>query len=642
MSGIPQTTLTEARGGVALPSAEVDKLCIVVGPSSIAPDTGEELSLFFLNSPSLVTNRGYGDAVDVAAQVLEETQTPVAMYTTPDTTPGSYGDVDNTSVTGTALFSVDATVTPFGTTEPWFKVITGGTVGTSGITFQWSLDAGRKKWSNTIALGTAHVYEIPNSGVKFTIEPSSADLTALNTLLNEIKTDLNAHVVLTTGTVHSNADNASVVATANATNTATRIALANALKAAYNGHRVKGSGGSPAVHINVGGDTTNIVTSADATNDQTALTLALELKTKLNAHDAGTTWHTIADATNVVTAAAPSPGTLVAGDIGKTRTFGPKWGTTDIEDAGEAIRQSPYRFGLLVIVGAMSASEASTLTGVLDDLDAAGKRVTAIVEARVPDFDAGESDADWNADVAADWDDFADSRIHVRATYGLLTDARTGRQYRRSDLAQFVADTVRVQRAQWPSAPADGAMDNFLVTDSVGALVGHDEGQMGASTGLSNDELGNRFGCNFRDALSGSATAVFTTVPWVMFDDEEDIKSLPVRRVANAIERSALAVSFSQLGGTAFYTPADPSNNLPAMLLEDTRSAIHSSIFAVLNRDFRDDIQNFGDADQDTGLVQVSAEVTVTGGNLVQVPVTLRPMMLGFLFKLPLTLAIKQ
>lgn len=636
MSGIPTTSITEARGGIAVPSSNVDKLCIVVGCSSI----GSGLSTFFSNAAALIADRGYGDAPDVVNQILEVARTPVALCTTPDTTPGSYGAVDNTGVTGTALFDVDASVTPLFYADAVFKVIQGGTVGTSGITFQWSLDGGRKKWSNTIALGTAHVYEIPNSGVKFVIDPGSSDLTALNTLLNEIKTDLNAHVVLTAGTVHTNADNASVVATANASSTATRIALANALKAAYNSHRVKGSGAN--IHINAGGDTTNIVTADDATDDQTALSLALQLKTKLNAHNAGTTWHTIADATNVVTSAAPSPGTLVAGDIATVRALGPKWGTSDLEDAADTIKQSAFRFGLLVIVGPMSAAEGSTVSGMLDDLAGAGKRVTAIVEARMPDFEASETDAAWNADVADDWEGFTDSRIHVRATYGLLTDKRTGRQYMRSDLADFVADAVRVPRYAWPDAPADQAMQNFLVTDSGGALVGHDEGAMGASTGLSDDDLGNRFGCNFRDAISGSATAVYTTVPWMLFDQDETIRTLPVRRVINAIEREALAVSFSSLGGTVFYTPADPTNNLPAMLLEDSRSAIRASIFAVLNRDFREDIQNFGDGDEETGLVQVSSEVTVTGGNLVHVPVTLNVQVLGILFELPLTVAVQQ
>ncbi len=646
MSGIPTTTMTEARGGVALPSADVDKLCIVIGPSSTVPTSGLELSVFFSNSASLVADRGYGDAVDVASQIIEETQTPVAMYTTPSTTAGSYGAIDNTSVTGTALFGVDAAVVPRGTFQPRIKIITGGTLGVSGITFQWALDGeGAPHYSNTIALGTGYSYTIPNSGVKFTLEPPAAQVTAYVTYINAIRTAALAHFPYTTGTVHGAADTTSDDGVGGAaTNVPTGITLSGTLLAALVLHFARGS----TVHLTAdvttslaAATTAQAAAVADPTA-QNAITVALLLETALETHEANLTYHTVADAVNVVSATQPTRGTLIAGDIGAVRTFGPKWGTAGLTSAFTAIKQSPYRIALIAIVGEMDASEAATVKTGLDALALAGKRVTVLAEARMPDFETSESDTTWNASVAADWLSFTESRMHVRTTYGLLTDVRTGRQYRRTDLAQFAADVVRVARPIWPDAPADQAMRNFLVTSSAGALVGHDEGQMGASTGLSNDDLGNRFGCVFRDALSGSATACYSTVPWVMFDADEDIKSLPVRRVVNAIERSALAVSFSQLGGTAFYTPADATNNLPAMLLEDTRSAIHSSIFAVLNRDFRDDIQNFGDSDQDTGLVQVSAEVTVTGGNLVSVPITLRPQILGFLFELPLTLSIKQ
>lgn len=47
--------------------------------------------------------------------------------------------------------------------EAYLKVITGGTVGVDGITFQWSLDGGRTL-SPTTALGTAAYFVFPNSG----------------------------------------------------------------------------------------------------------------------------------------------------------------------------------------------------------------------------------------------------------------------------------------------------------------------------------------------------------------------------------------------------------------------------------------------------------------------------------------------
>jgi hypothetical protein len=68
----------------------------------------------------------------------------------------------------------------------------------------------------------------------------ATDQTSANTLLTELKTDLNAHMAL--AAAHYDLGGAggpaavAAVATANATDLATSIALANALKAAFNRH----------------------------------------------------------------------------------------------------------------------------------------------------------------------------------------------------------------------------------------------------------------------------------------------------------------------------------------------------------------------------------------------------------------------
>lgn len=67
------------------------------------------------------------------------------------------------------------------------------------------------------------------------------------------------------------------VTTPNAADLATTVALANAMKAAYNAHIA-----STVVHVTA--DSTNAVTSADATDQATSNTLLNELKGDLNAH----------------------------------------------------------------------------------------------------------------------------------------------------------------------------------------------------------------------------------------------------------------------------------------------------------------------------------------------------------------------
>ena len=78
---------------------------------------------------------------------------------------------------------------------------------------------------------------------------------------------------------YEEAQTGDVVTTADATDQATRFALANILKAKLNAHVA-----STLKHLIA--DATNVVTSADATNDATSQTLINEWKADFNAHQA--------------------------------------------------------------------------------------------------------------------------------------------------------------------------------------------------------------------------------------------------------------------------------------------------------------------------------------------------------------------
>lgn len=127
------------------------------------------------------------------------------------------------------------------------------------------------------------------------------------TLLNELKTDLNAH--MQDGTAHTNDDDVTAQVSAdNATTKATAIALANAVRAAYEAHRVVlEDAGAAAVHG--AADTTDVVTETalDSAATWTEIaTLADDLRTQYEAHRALTAGsvHASADVTNTVTATA--------------------------------------------------------------------------------------------------------------------------------------------------------------------------------------------------------------------------------------------------------------------------------------------------------------------------------------------------
>jgi hypothetical protein len=640
MSGIPSCDISEARGLVASP-ADIDRLAVVIGCSS----AGSGLSPFYLSAESARAGVGYGDAVDTLCQIIEQVQPdggsvkiPAALYTVPATTAGSYGAVDVSARYGTAAVAAHSATHPYGTAEIYIRILTGGFVGTAGITYVTSTDAGRHT-SGAKALGTQSFIVVAEANARLDLSPASSDLTGLNTIINEEFGDFNGHCD-EGSTIHGTADTAGKVSGTTyptATDTATRVARINALRAAYEIHRVKESG------VHAVADTVHYITAANAVDDETALALALDLKAKLNAHESTTSpaVHGSADATNQVTSSAPSAGSLLAGDVIRVRTIAPAPASGDLTTAFAAIAASSADMGMIVAEFDCSGTLASTLTTGLSTLRAAGKMPLMLARTRVPDAETAETDAAWNASVAADFLACYDSNIGVVASYGLLTDASTGNQYLRSPLAQVAADVARVSRADIPDMPADRMMANFSLVDAAGTLVGHDEGTRGASTGLSNETLGNRFISTFRLPDPKRREEVYLTVPWVLYAADERIRNVPTRRLANAIKRVAISAGNAALGKHLFYIPATVSS--PAMLTVPARNAIQASIRTALVAEFSSaEIDNLDDAAVETGLVQVPRAVTITGGNLIAMNSTIAPRIGGYLLHLSIVLAVQE
>jgi len=633
MSGIPKITVTEARGFSAVP-ANLDKLTVVIGCASTA--TG--LSQFYLSGQSAVAGEGYGDAVDTLCQIIEQKQSsgvgakiPAAIYTCAGTTAGAIGTVDDSGFSGTA--TVGFSGAPYGTYEPYAVFVDGGTVGTTGVTLKWSLDGGRNQ-SQVTALGTSVSFTIPNSGITLDL----IDVTELDALINEVATRFNAHVANTE--VHTTSDVAHAVA-GTASSLSTRLALVNSIRTNFGLHVTTTSGGAlGAVHG--ASDSADAIVAAAATNNATAYALAIELKSKFNTHRVKTTSsiHIASSDTNSVTAAVVL-GTAAVGDFVRTTTTAPAPNGSDIDAAFAALASASIDFGLVACEFPITASLAAHVTSGLNALSAVGKLPTCLVRTRIPA--AAESDADWNAAIAAELASYNDSRIVACAQYGLITDAMTSRQYKRSLFAESVAEVARVDRSVLPNFPADQPMSGVTLVDSTGATIGHDEGPRGESTGLSNDELGNRFWCVHRFPNFARREEVYSTVPWTLYASDERIRNLPTRRIANAMVRVAVNAGIADLGSGLNYIPADATDpSSRDMLTVASRNALHARIYGALKDEFADDIQNADAASIDTGLVQVSRYITVTGGNLVTVPVVIAPKVKGYLLSLDATLAIQQ
>lgn len=645
MSGLWEAPMAEQRSAIA-PPAEIDKYMVVLGCTS-SGNTG--LRGPFLTARAVVTACGYGDACDVAGQVCEQRQTngsqvgqvPVCVYELPSATPGAYGTIDISGVAGTCRPAVDSGE-PFGTFRAAAQIVDGGTVGTPGITYRVSLEED-PDWSAIAPkrLGTATAIALANSGCGFDLDPPSAQVTAFIAAAVEARTDLLAH--LANATAHNSADtSAAQVALAASSVPSTGAeawAVMNLVRAAYEAHRVNAT-------VHDGADSTNAISHAAATNIASGVALYNEFDVDYTAHIAlGAGTHNSADSTNTLTSTNPTQGTLAAGDVFFVRTTAPQPSASAVDDAYAALASSSKYFGLVAHAFDLTPTLAAHITTGLNTLRGRNKIALALAHARMPDIEASETEDAWATDVEQDFEigTVDDSRIVLFASYLRETDARTTSVYRRPGFAQFCADVVRVDLFAPPCAPADQPAAGLTLWTSDDVQVGHDEGPRGDVTGLSDAALGNRFASTVSAADPLAGNAVHYTVPWTLAAATDPIKTLMMRRVANAIERLALTAAIGSGGTVLDYTAPDPA--VPGdvyRLTAVSRNALHGLMFGAIATRASAWIQNANNADIEAGLVWINPVIDVVAGKLVSGEYEIRCQFRGVLVKLAGTFITKE
>lgn len=163
-SALQSVALSVQDGALGARSPRTANRALVMGCSS-GGTVAVGVPVLVASIAALVAAAGYGTGVEAGAHILQETGAPIVWCRLTGTTAGAVGTVDDSGITGTSAF--DVTGTPYDTYEGRFEVLVGGTIGTAGIKFRYSLDAGRT-WEGTVSLGTATSYVIPNSGLTLT------------------------------------------------------------------------------------------------------------------------------------------------------------------------------------------------------------------------------------------------------------------------------------------------------------------------------------------------------------------------------------------------------------------------------------------------------------------------------------------
>lgn len=164
---LPVTRTIEKDGAIGNATQLSRPPMVVVGPCSAGPVNKPRA---FAKIQELTAEHGDGPAVELAAYALETYRRPVILIRTEAGEAHSYGAIDNSGITGTAVASIDNPSTaPADDYEVRVLVVAGGTVGADGITYRLSYDAGRT-YSPPLPLGIATTIPVPGaSGIDVTL-----------------------------------------------------------------------------------------------------------------------------------------------------------------------------------------------------------------------------------------------------------------------------------------------------------------------------------------------------------------------------------------------------------------------------------------------------------------------------------------
>lgn len=161
---LPAVSITkQVFTSVQAPASSVGVLAVIAASSAgtVNQPAG------FARSDLAITADGYGPLTEMGAYDLDVAGLPVVLVKGTANYPGSYGSISTTLGTGTSTVVANASA-PFDHYNVQVNIVTGGTRGTAGIVYTYSLDGGQTVSGQT-ALGTASTLSIPNSGVAFDI-----------------------------------------------------------------------------------------------------------------------------------------------------------------------------------------------------------------------------------------------------------------------------------------------------------------------------------------------------------------------------------------------------------------------------------------------------------------------------------------
>lgn len=157
---LPTVDITKTDGNTGVVKPGATGILAIIAPSQQGT---VNLASAYASATQAKTYFGVGLLVEAAAWDMDRSGNSVVLVRATASTAGAYGTIDDSGVAGTSVITAGAPVPLDDYANVTFLFLTGGTVGTTGITYKYSLDG--ISFSATTALGTANTITIPNSGV---------------------------------------------------------------------------------------------------------------------------------------------------------------------------------------------------------------------------------------------------------------------------------------------------------------------------------------------------------------------------------------------------------------------------------------------------------------------------------------------
>jgi hypothetical protein len=498
----PAVNITELDGALGVLPPSSGRLMAVVGPASAGT---VNLPAAFNRVSDLVANFTGGPGVEAAAREIELYGKPVLFVRTAASVLGAYLDAVDAedgaisaitkTGTGSSVFTDNAS-DPVVAADVQVLFVVGGTRGVTGIVYQISLDGGNT-WGPPLALGTAVTFAVAATGASIAV--------GAGTIVagDFISFTLTAPILASAGELVVDFSGSSVPTIDGTTHPADDYEV-------YVEFVAGGTRGVAGITYQWSLDGGRTMSPVTALGTATSITIPGSGGVKVNL----------------------GVGTITAGDNFAFPTVAPRWNTSELGDALDALKTTSIAWEFVQVAGPLDSDAIDMLETKIPGMAQVGKNRWWIGSARMPV--GSESDATYTASLSSALGSKATKYGAVCAGACEYISSVSGRKYKRpvahvaGAIEASVSEEVNVANINV------GLLNGVSLYDALGNPKHHDES---LNPGLADARF------YVLRTWGEDAQGIYVNEPLLFSPAGSDFQLVPHRRVMN-IARDALRAYF--------------------------------------------------------------------------------------------------